>query len=46
MTRTDGPLRKPEGAREIDTSHLAIDEQVEKIYDIVQEVLQKPENLS
>ena len=36
MTRSDGPLRKPEWAHEIDTTHLTIDEQVEKIYDIVQ----------
>lgn len=46
MTRADGPLRKPEGAYEIDTTHLTIDEQVDRIHDIVQEVLQKPENLS
>lgn len=46
MTRADGPLRKPEWAYEIDTTHLTIDEQVERIYDIVQEVLQKEDNLS
>lgn len=46
MTRTDGPLRKPENAYEIDTTHISIDEQVDRIYEIVQEVLQKPENLS
>jgi CMP/dCMP kinase len=46
MTRSDGPLRKPEDAYEIDTTHISIDEQVERIYEIVQEVLQKPENLS
>jgi cytidylate kinase len=39
-TRSDGPLRKPEGAHEIDTTHLEIGEQVEEIYEIVQEVLQ------
>ena len=46
MTRSDGPLRKPDGAYEIDTTHITIDEQVEQIYAIFQEVLQKPENLS
>ena len=46
MTRSDGPLRKPDGAYEIDTTHITIDEQVERIYEIVQEVLQKPKNLS
>lgn len=46
MTRSDGPLRKPEDAYEIDTTHITIEEQVERIYEIVQEVLQKPENLS
>lgn len=46
MTRTDGPLRKAEDAHEIDTTHLTIEEQVEKIYTIVQEVLQKQKNLS
>lgn len=46
MTRIDGPLRKPEDAYEIDTTHITIEEQVERIYEIVQEVLQKPENLS
>ncbi len=45
MTRADGPLRKPEWAYEIDTTHLTIDEQVERIYEIVQEVLQKGDNL-
>lgn len=45
MTRSDGPLRKPEDAYEIDTTHITIEEQVERIYEIVQEVLQKPENL-
>ena len=35
MTRADGPLVKPEGAYEIDTTHLTIPEQVEKIYQIV-----------
>lgn len=34
MTRSDGPLRKPEGAYEIDTTHLTIDEQVDRIYEI------------
>ncbi len=46
MTRSEGPLRKPEDAYEIDTTYITIDEQVERIYRIVQEVLQKPENLS
>jgi len=46
MTRTDGPLRKPEGAYEIDTTHLEIGEQVERIYEIVQEVLQISEKSS
>lgn len=46
MTRADGPLRKPEWSYEIDTTHLTIDEQVERIYEIVQEVLQKEDNLS
>ncbi|MBP6920970.1 (d)CMP kinase [Candidatus Gracilibacteria bacterium] len=46
MTRFDGPLQKPEGAHEIDTTHLTIAEQVERIYQIVQEVLQKEDNLS
>lgn len=41
MTRKDGPLIKPEGAHEIDTTHISIEEQVERIYTIVQEVLQK-----
>ncbi len=41
MMRDDGPLRKPEGAYEIDTTYLTIDEQVERIYEIVQDVLQK-----
>jgi len=41
MTRADGPLRKPEWAYEIDTTSITIEEQVERIYDIVQEVLQK-----
>lgn len=36
MTRSDGPLRKAEDAHEIDTTHLTIDEQVEKIYQIYQ----------
>lgn len=40
-TRKDGPLVKPEGAHEIDTTHMSIDEQVQQIYEIVQEVLQK-----
>lgn len=39
MTRSDGPLRKPEWAYEIDTTHVSIEEQVEKIYAIVQEKL-------
>ena len=39
-TRSDGPLIKPEGAYELDTTHLAIPEQVEKILHIVQETLQ------
>lgn len=46
MTRADGPLRKPEDAHEIDTTHMTIPEQVERIYEIVQEVLQKEDNLS
>ncbi len=46
MTRFDGPLQKPEWAHEIDTTHLTIAEQVERIYQIVQEVLQKEDNLS
>ena len=46
MTRTDGPLRKPELAHEIDSTHIIADEQVEKIYEIVQEFLQKQKNLS
>ena len=46
MTRIDGPLRKPQDAYEIDTTHITIEEQVGRIYEIVQEVLQKPENLS
>lgn len=46
MTRNDGPLRKAENAYEIDTTHLTIEEQVERIYAIVQEVLQNLENLS
>jgi len=40
MTRMDGPLVKPEWAHEIDTTHLTIPEQVEKIHAIVQETLQ------
>lgn len=39
MTRSDGPLVKPQGAHEIDTTHMSIDEQVEKIYEIVKEKL-------
>lgn len=39
MTRADGPLRKPEWAYEIDTTSITIEEQVERIYDIVQEQL-------
>lgn len=41
MTRIDGPLRKPEWAYTVDTTHIDIEEQVERIYDIVQDVLQK-----
>jgi cytidylate kinase len=41
MTRTDGPLQKAKDAYEIDTTHLTIEEQVDKIYAIVEEVLQK-----
>ncbi len=41
MTRADGPLCKPEWSYEIDTTYLSIDEQVNMIYSIVQEVLQK-----
>ncbi len=40
MTREDGPLVKPVWAYELDTTHLTIPEQVEKIYTIVQETLQ------
>jgi len=40
MSRKDGPLVKPEWAYEIDTTHITIPEQVEKIYEIVQETLQ------
>lgn len=40
MTRSDGPLIKPEWAYELDTTHLTISEQVEKIYTLVQETLQ------
>lgn len=39
MTRADGPLCKPEDAYEIDTTHITIEEQVERIYEIVQEKL-------
>lgn len=39
-TRSDGPLIKPDGAYEFDTTHLTIPEQVEKIYILVQETLQ------
>lgn len=46
MTRTVAPLRKPEWAYEIDTTHISIGEQVEQIYTLVQEVLQKLENPS
>ena len=46
MTRADGPLKKPEWAYIVDTTNIDIDEQVEIIYDIVQEVLQISENLS
>jgi cytidylate kinase len=35
MSRLDGPLVKPEGAYEIDTTHITIPEQVEQIYEIV-----------
>lgn len=35
MTRAVAPLRKPEDAVEVDCSTLTIDEQVEKIYDLV-----------
>ena len=41
MTRADGPLQKAKDAYEIDTTHLTIEEQVDKIYAIVEEVLQK-----
>lgn len=40
MTREDGPLVKPEGAYELDTTHMTIPEQVENIYTLVQETLQ------
>ncbi len=40
MTREDGPLIKPEDAYELDTTHLTIEEQVEKIYTLAQETLQ------
>jgi cytidylate kinase len=40
MTREDGPLVKPEWAYELDTTHMTIPEQVEKIYTLVQETLQ------
>lgn len=40
MTREDGPLVKPDGAYEFDTTHLTIGEQVEKIYTLSQETLQ------
>ncbi len=40
MTREDGPLRMPEWAYDLDTTHLTISEQVEKIYTLVQETLQ------
>lgn len=36
-TRTHSPLRKAEDAREIDTSHLTFDEQVDKILSIIKE---------
>jgi cytidylate kinase len=45
-TREISPLSRSPDAYEIDTSDITIPEQVEKIYEIVQEVLQKPENLS
>lgn len=41
MSRQNGPLVKPAWAYEIDTTHLTIPEQVENIYEIVQETLQK-----
>lgn len=40
MNREYGPLLEPEGAHVVDTTHLTIPEQVEKIYTIVQETLQ------
>jgi cytidylate kinase len=46
MTRTDGPLRKPEGAYEIDTGHSPVEHQIENMYAIIQEVLQKKTNLA
>ncbi len=46
MTREISPLLKSPDAIEVDTSYLTIDEQVDKIYAIVQEVLQKQRNLS
>jgi len=39
-SRSDGPLVKPEGAYELDTTHLTISDQVKKIYTIAQETLQ------
>ncbi len=41
MTRSDGPLRQPAWAYVVDTTHIDREEQVERIYDIVQDVLQK-----
>ena len=40
MTRSDAPLRQPAWAYVVDTTHIDREEQVERIYDIVQDVLQ------
>ncbi len=39
MTREISPLSKSPDAYEIDTTHLTIEEQVEKIYEIIQDEL-------
>lgn len=39
--RTEAPLKKPEDAVELDTSHLSIKQQVEKIAQMAQSVIQK-----
>lgn len=46
MTRSDGPLRKPDGAYEIDTTYHPAEHQIEYMYGIIQEVLQKKTNLA